>query len=79
MGEKDVVKALREFLKRQSKDFKFRYSRSLLTRDEMLKKLDNDRKFRKFMVRIVEGLSIDLLSRSPEEIIDLLFKQYGSE
>ena len=79
MGEKDVVKALRGFLKRQSKDFKFRYSRSFLTRDEMLKKLDNDRKFRKFMVRIVEGLSIDLLSRSPEEIVDLLFKQYGRE
>lgn len=66
MGEKEVVKALMENLKRQPEDWKFIRGRVSLSRDEMIKKIKNDRKFRKFIVGLVDALSVDILLRKPE-------------
>ena len=55
-----------ENLKRQPEDWKFIRGRVSLSRDEMIKKIKNDRKFRKFIVGLVDALSVDILLRKPE-------------
>ena len=66
MGEKEIVKALMENLRRKPEDWKFIQGKTVLTRDQMIEKINNDGKFRKFIVGMVEGLSVDLLLRKSE-------------
>lgn len=74
MSEGEIVKAIREHIKKldnymhdQGKVFKFRAGpREMLTADQMLERLDKDKKFRKFIVRMVVEQTIEILGRTPE-------------
>ena len=74
MSEKDIVKAIKEhvkkvdgFMQTQGRVFKFRAGpREMLTADQMIKRLDKDKKFRKLIVRMVVDQTIEILGRTPE-------------
>ena len=73
MSEKEIVRAIKEHIKRvdgymqtRGKVFKFRAGREMLTADQMIERLDKDKKFRKLIVRMVVTQTIEILGRAPE-------------
>ena len=62
-SESEILKAVKENLQRQNSDFRFVMGRTVLTKEEMINRLDNDKKFRKTVVKMVLDLSVDILSR----------------
>jgi len=66
MSEKAVVRSIKENVKRQGDSWRFVMGREVLTKDQVLERLDNDQGFRKSLVKMVVELSIDILTRKPE-------------
>jgi len=74
MSEREIVRAIKEHVKKvdnymhtKGKVFKFRAGpREMLTADQMIERLDKDKKFKKFVVRMVVEQTIEILGRSPE-------------
>lgn len=74
MSEGEIIKAIKEHIKRvddfmqtQGKVFKFRAGpREMLTANQMIQRLDKDKKFRKLVVRMVVDQTIEILGRTPE-------------
>ena len=74
MSEKEIVRAIKEHVKKvdgymqeHGKNFKFRASpREMLTADQLVKRLDDDKKFRKFMVVLVVKQTVEILGKTPE-------------
>ena len=74
MSEREIVRAIKEhirkvdsFMQAQGKVFKFRAGpREMLTADQMIERLNNDKKFRKLIVRMVVTQTIEILGRAPE-------------
>ena len=66
MSEKEILKAIKEHVKRQDEGWKFTGGREELGKEVFLKRLDNDKKFRKFVVKLVVTLTVDVLGRKPE-------------
>jgi len=66
MSEKAVVRSIKENVKRQGDSWRFVMGREVLTKDQVLERLDNDQGFRKSLVKMVVELSIDILARKPE-------------
>ena len=74
MSEKEIVRAIKEHvkkvdehMKKRGKTFKFRASpREMLTADRLIERLDNDKKFRKFMVVLVVKQTVEILGKTPE-------------
>lgn len=62
-SDREVVKAIKENLEHQNNDWRFAMGREILTKEEMIKRLDKDKKFRKDIVKLVLDLSIDILAR----------------
>jgi hypothetical protein len=65
MSEMDVVKAIEDYVRKQGNSWSFVRGREVLTKEQMISKLYKDRKFRKFMVKIVIAQTIEILGRSP--------------
>jgi len=63
MREKELIQALKEKLKEKDDDWKFTYGREVLTAKAMIERIDKDKKFRKFVVEMIHGLSMDLILR----------------
>lgn len=74
MTDKDIVKALKAHIRRQDKlmreNGKGGYfmrdpltGNGMLPAEEVLKRLEGDRKFRKALIKVINDLSIDLLGR----------------
>lgn len=61
--ESEILKAVKDNLRHQNDDWKFVMGRESLTKEQMLKRLDKDKAFRKTVVNLVVNLSIDILSR----------------
>jgi len=61
MREKDLIQALKEKLKKKDDDWTFTYGREVLT--AKIEKIDNDKKFRRVVVEMINGLSMDLILR----------------
>jgi len=66
MSEKTVLESIKENVRRQNDSWRFVMGREVLTKSEVLKRLDNDKGFRKSLVKMVVELSIDILARKPE-------------
>lgn len=66
MSEGEVLKSIKENVRRQDGAWRFVMGREVLTKDQVLKRLDNDKGFRKSLVKMVVELSIDILTRKPE-------------
>jgi len=66
MSDKTVVESIKENVRRQNDSWHFIMGREVLTKDKFLKRLDNDKRFRKSLVKMVLELSIDILTRKPE-------------
>jgi len=66
MSEKTVLESIKENVRRQNDSWRFVMGREVLTKDEVLKRLDNDKGFRKSLVKMVLELSIDILTRKPK-------------
>jgi len=66
MSEKDIVKAIKENLRRQDDGWKLIMGREILTAKEVIRRIDRDRAFRKRLVKMVVELSVDILTRKPE-------------
>jgi len=66
MSEKAVVRSIKENVRRQGDSWRFVMGREVLTKDQVLERLDNDQGFRKSLVKMVVELSIDILTRKPE-------------
>ena len=66
MSEKEIVKAIREHVSRQCDGWKFVGGREELGKEDFLKKLNGDKKFRKFVVKLVVTMTVDVLGRKPE-------------
>ena len=66
MSEKDIVKAIKENLRRQDDGWRLIMGREVLTAKEVIRRLDRDRAFRKRLVKMVVELSVDILTRKPE-------------
>jgi len=66
MSEKTILKSIKENVRRQNDSWRFVMGREVLTKDDVLKRLDNDKGFRKSLVKMVLELSIDILARKPE-------------
>jgi len=65
MSEREIVKAIENFIDKQNGNWTFVRGRDVLTRQQTLVKLRTDPKFKKFMVRIVVAQTIEILGRSP--------------
>jgi len=65
MSEKDVVRSIKENVRRQNDNWRFVMGREVLTKEQVLDRLDNDKGFRKSLVKMVVELSIDILARKP--------------
>jgi len=63
MSEKDIVQRIKDNVERQNDNWRFVMGREVLTKKEILKRIDKDSKFRKILVKMVIDLSIDILSR----------------
>ncbi len=73
MSEKEVVAALKKHIRKQDKlmrkngkQFKMRdplTGNEMLPANELIRRIDTDKKFRKALVNVITDLSIDLLSR----------------
>ena len=66
MSEKDIVKAIKENLRRQDDGWRLVMGREILTAREVIRRIDRDRAFRKRLVKMVVELSVDILTRKPE-------------
>jgi len=66
MSEKSIVESIKENVRMQNDSWRFVMGRESLTKSEVLKRLDNDKGFRKSLVKLVVELSIDILARKPE-------------
>jgi len=66
MSEREVLKSIKENVKRQNDSWRLVMGREVLTKDQVLERLDNDKGFRKSLVTMVVELSIDILTRKPE-------------
>jgi len=66
MSEREIVKAIKENLRRQDDGWKLIMGREVLTAREVIRRLDRDRAFRKRIVKMVVELSVDILTRKPE-------------
>jgi len=66
MSEREIVKAIKENLRRQDDGWRLVMGREILTAKEVIRRLDRDRAFRKRIVRMVVELSVDILTRRPE-------------
>ena len=58
-----MIKAIEEHVKRQNNNFKFIYGREVITKQQFLVKLKDDKEFRQFIVNLVCTLSIEMLER----------------
>ena len=67
MPEKEILKAIKEHVKRQDEGWKFTGGREELGKEDFLKKLNGDKKFRKFVVKLVVTMTVDVLGRKPRE------------
>ena len=67
MKEKELVKAIKAHVNRQSNNWSFIMGREVLTKKAFLKKLDKDKKFRETIIDLVYNLSIDILTRKGGE------------
>ena len=65
MPEKEILKAIREHVKRQDEGWKFTGGREELGKEDFLKKLNGNKKFRKFVVKLVLTMTVDVLGRKP--------------
>jgi len=63
MNEKELIQALKEKLKEKDEGWKFIYGREVLTAKAMIEKIDQDKKFRKTIVQMIQALSMDLILR----------------
>jgi len=63
MNDRELILALKEKLKEKGDGFRFTYGREVLTAEAMIKRIDHDKKFRKFVVQMIHGLSVDLILR----------------
>ena len=66
MSEREIVKAIKENLRRQDDGWRLIMGRDVLTAREVIRRLDRDGAFRKRLVRMVVELSVDILTRKPE-------------
>jgi len=66
MSEREIVKAIKDNLRRQDDGWKLVMGREVLTAKEVIRRLDRDRAFRKRLVKMVVELSVDILTRKPE-------------
>ena len=74
MSEKEIVRAIKEhvkkvdgYMQKRGETFKFRASpREMLTAGQLIERLDNDKKFRKFMVVLVVKQTVEILGKTPE-------------
>lgn len=66
MGEKEIIKAVKEHVKNQNNNWKFIMGRQVLTKKAFLERLDKDKEFRRTIVDMVVRLSIDILTKRGE-------------
>jgi len=66
MSEREIVKAIKENLRRQDDGWRLIMGREILTAREVIRRIDRDRAFRKRLVKMVVELSVDILTRKPE-------------
>ena len=66
MSEREIVKAIKDNLRRQDDGWRLIMGREILTAREVIRRLDRDRAFRKRLVKMVVELSVDILTRKPE-------------
>ena len=69
MSEREIVKAIKDNLRRQDDGWKLVMGREVLTAKEVIRRLDRDRAFRKRLVKMVVELSVDILTRKPEGLM----------
>ena len=67
MSEKEIVKAIKEHIKRQDDGWKFIMGRQVLTKETFLEKLEKDKAFQRTVIKLVYNLSIDILARKKNE------------
>ena len=65
MSERDIVRAIKEHVNRQGDGWKFVGGREELGKEDFLKKLNGNKKFRKFVVKLVVTMTVDVLGRKP--------------
>ena len=63
MSDKELVHALKRKLKEKDDSWRFIYGREVLTAEDMIKKIDQDKKFKKTIVKMITSLSMDLILR----------------
>ena len=63
MKDKEIVKLLKKRIEEKEDDFKLVMGRKVYSKNELLRLLDKDKKFREQMISLVYELSIDVLMR----------------
>lgn len=63
MNDKVVLDAIKTHVKKQNSTWKFIYGRDAYGKEAFLRKLEENYKFRNFVVEMVVNLSVDILTR----------------
>ena len=66
MSERRIIDAIKDYINRQDGEWRFVRGRDSLNKVQTIKRLDRDKKFRMFMVRIVVAQTVEILGRSPQ-------------
>jgi hypothetical protein len=61
MSEREIVTAIRKYINKQNSSWSFIRGREVLTKQQVLRRLNVDKNFRKFMVQIVVAQTVEIL------------------
>lgn len=61
MSETEIVDAIRNYIGKQNNGWSFVRGREVLTKNQFIRRLNVDKNFRKFMVKIVVAQTVEIL------------------
>lgn len=61
MSENQIVDAIRNYIGKQDNGWNFVRGREVLTKNQFIRRLNVDKNFRKFMVKIVVAQTVEIL------------------
>ena len=67
MSNQDIVNAIKANVKRQNNGWKFIQGKDILDKNKFLRKIDSDKTFRAFVVKLVVNLSVEILNKKGKE------------
>lgn len=66
MSENQIVDAIRTYINKQGNGWNFVRGREVLTKQQVIRRLNTDKNFRKFLVDVVVAQTVEILGGTPK-------------